>query len=395
LACLLAWGATGCAEGARTLPFPEFDATGPFPELEADAPVSAGRPDPESDFERALVGDAPDAPVRADTASRRLAPLPGRLVAEMPARFDEWTYAADRGTTLIFHTPPGAAPDVLVYAEGFGPGILRAPSSELRGFRVSADPTFDPLRLATRAIPLALGAAGIREPGLADAIAALVSRTGGRGLGYRSAEDTFSGWRWVGRNPAGLELRMGRTSGVWGPPPPLGPDAASALERLASRFRDLEAPIRTLLEATRGQAEVQLPTRRAWMVLGSVVVRHDLGAHLAVVCAADPTCPHAAELARLLETIRPGTPEELAELDAQRRGAPTPEDAAKRLGISLGGGAVELDDVVTRLVDEARKAAEAAKAAEGLPANPLEGIELPVDLPVDLPIPSPAPGAGP
>ncbi|HSG39729.1 MAG TPA: hypothetical protein VLE27_08845 [Thermoanaerobaculia bacterium] len=248
--CALLGLLAGCGgeRPPRRLPFPSFEPRSPFPEL-ADA--GAVKPAEESAFARALgSGQAREAD---GEAPRQSLPLGNGLAGELPVA--GWTWAAGPGLTLAVHRGPAAA-DALIWAEPFSAGMLTHPSQEVLRFHLA----------------IHLGA-----------------RAAGRGLGFRPGPGEATGWRWVGRAPQGVTVRLGRKSGLWS-----------------------ESP--------------------ASLWTGSVTDANEAaGAHLAILCAG-ASCPVAEDLAAFLGSIRVGEPGRLARL---RDSQGSPADLAREVGIEI------------------------------------------------------------
>jgi hypothetical protein len=216
----------GCENrrGPRQPPFPVFDPRQPF-----------------------ALAEAAPAPGSQEVTAFSAVSLGGRFAARVPQRFDEWGWGADTGRTLLLHRTAGRV-DALVYAEPFGDRMTRQPTAELGRFR---------LLLA------------------------------GPALAFRRSPGTFTGWKWIGRNANGVEIRLARASGTWGP---------------------AKSP--------------------ALLVFGTASLGESFGVHLAIVCEASPGCAQAEDLARLLDSIQvpPGS---------MTTGGETLEDLARQAGLRL------------------------------------------------------------
>jgi hypothetical protein len=305
--------------GPRHLDWPEFDARQPFPELAAEAaanPASqAEEADEDSAYERAIareLGGAGEeaAPTVAVSSSAQLVPLAGTFVADVPVVFDEWQWSTDGAVTLIVHRKAGAAPDAMVYVEGFSSAVEQFPSYEVGRFEYTVDP-----RLSTHVIYPPLVAVGFKALGertgfppvdVALALQKATTRTSGVGLGYTSTPGSFTGWRWVGHSRHGLDLRLGRTSGTWGAAFAQGdPTALQLLNEIARQVPELRRVADNMGEVMRGGASGRGGgSTPAWMVLGSVQRSEALGVHIAIICERQPVCPVANELSRLVGSIR-------------------------------------------------------------------------------------------
>jgi hypothetical protein len=316
--------AAGCdpPHGPRHLEWPTFDARQPFPELASAAPAAQAAqedeegPGEDSAYERAIArelggGSAEGAPVAvATTGSAQLVPLAGTFVADVPVEGDEWQWSTDGGVTLIVHREAGAAPDALIYVEGFSTAVDRFPSYEVGRFQYTVDP-----RLSTNVIYPPLVGVGIRAlrertsfppVDVALALQKATTRTSGVGIGYTSTPGSFTGWRWVGHNKHGLDMRLGRTSGAWGAAFAQGdPTALQLLNVIARQVPELRQVADNMGEVMRGgqtgRAGALAPS---WMVLGSVQKGESLGVHIAIVCERQPVCAVASDLSRFVASVR-------------------------------------------------------------------------------------------
>ena len=284
----------------------------------ADASGRSDTPDFEARLEQASAGDDPSDEVD-DTRSMRQVPLGPALVSEIPDDPDAWRWSRRGDLSLISMTPPGDdLPQVLILA-----------STRPQGLTSMAGRTF----------------INDIDPNLTQSFALFGddSLTMGRGLGYHSRPDSFSGWKWLGRSDEDLLFRLAKTRGDWGPQPPIeealdalfddlidqigtGGDFGGDLDALSGL--DLDGALGDLqglsMDDTadpgdlpdRQDLEQELPPQpespfanrppqRAQMVFGEV---QSNGTHttIALLCAAQPHCPAAAELTRFLERLQPG-----------------------------------------------------------------------------------------
>lgn len=301
--------AAGCSEEPprpRELPFPAFESSAPFPELSVSTPEAAGS-EP-GDFERLLRGEAEGADASAEPAFHSV-PLGGSILGRIPAG-DAWRWSSVGGVTLILYAPAAGRPAALIYVESFSPLIQRRPSEEHHRFQVAVDPDRSQGYLEPEAAwdltsggPLRALAmrAGLGRNEAGQLAQLLATRTAGRGLGFRSTSGTFTGWRWVGRNPQGVTLRLGRQSGTWADPQPLPARFRQAVARLATGTGSSDP----------GMAEIGGPGAGlgvpAYLVLGSVAERQEeSGVHLALLCVRTPDCPVARDLAAFLDSLQIG-----------------------------------------------------------------------------------------
>jgi hypothetical protein len=256
---------TGCGEPPRMEPV--LDTSALFPELKEAVP--------------APVAEAP------------AVPLAGALAAALP--MEGWSRYAGTGITVLLHPGPDGSPDALVWAEAFSPLGDHAPSQELRRFLVTVDPD-----LVRR-----FGAWPSLPPGLnldREVVAAAMSRTGGRGIGFASAAEGFSGWRWTGTNAEGVFLRLAVSRGSWGKPRLLPVRLKQPVDALVEQHPRLEW-LRAGVASEDGETP-ETPVVPAGLVFGSASTREGK-VHLALLCRRAPACAPAPDLARLLATLQP------------------------------------------------------------------------------------------
>ena len=349
VACSLVAACAG--DGPRALPFPTIDPEAPFLELSSKTP-----PPSEQDgaggagwVDRA-VAQAQGTAAATGTVpgvSRQTVLLAGRLVAELPDRFEEWRWASDGNATLIVNSQPGSRPAALVYAEAFSGLARELPSAELLRFWLTVDPKASRPRTVLAALAIAWRAALGSEAGsVADierGLLAGLTRTVGEGWAYRSTPDSFTGWTWVGRNQHGVALRLGRTEGAWGTPRPPVQSVLDGLATLSERAPEL-AGLRSQVEHLRAQTDEAARGRRpgasggdrpAYLVFGSAVIRREAGVHLALLCTHAPRCEAAPALAALLASLRaPGAGD--PSVAPSGHGAPALPDLAWSAGVQLG-----------------------------------------------------------
>lgn len=408
--CLLA---TSCDSrpGPRRVAFPVFNPRAPFPELSDEAPTRAPGADPQansgSGFERAIARELGDAPAEGTPAARarsvQTIPLAGVLAAELPQSFDEWSWSTDGGATLIAHRRPGQAPDALVYVEAYSPAVERFPSYEVGRFLFTVEPGLSPNIVYPPLIP-ALAKGVLKQTGvpMLQAIVPLelmTTRTRGRGLGFAAPREAFSGWRWIGDNEHHVALRLGRSSGTWGPQPSMDPLSGNVIERLERAMPDLKKTLETMKASASSPTMGHVPGP-AWLIVGTAQRDAQNGAHIAILCERRPRCPVAQELSRMLTTLRP--------LDGA--GAP-PREGFVAFASGVGLSMLPAKDVLTapqlvKLVEQGN-AAEAAKRAggaipglpgglpniPGLPGNGNGSGNTTGPLPIPIPIPG-LPGSG-
>ena len=349
-ACLLL--ATGCSsDGPRELPFPTFDAKAPFPGLSSPKSSMAGKAGGgtgKSKFEKAIAEsmeegeEADEAEKSAETIKRQDVPLAGSLVSSIPLEFDEWQWSTKGRVTIITHRKPGASqPDALVYVEQFSPLIRTLPSVEVRRFQQTVDPalvsSFSLPGLSHALIGKLSKQTGVDVAQLTDALTRAASHTMGLGLNYRSGEDTFTGWQWVGHNDHDVALRLGRTAGNWRTRPDADAAVGPVFAQISRKVSALSGVRSRYSEVLSNQAGRQDAGWPAWMILGSAVVERDRGLHIAILCKTTPNCAVAGELSELVANIRPVDSSTVEALREQGAKTSLP-DFAKQQGLPFVDG---------------------------------------------------------
>ena len=327
----------------RQLPTPDFDGGALFPSLEQRTGDGDRRRGGGVDERARALMDGEDVE-EPSTRSMQTVSLGGSLVSEIPADFETWTWSQQGGVTVVDYTPVGEAPSALIVTRQVR---VTTPARQMRQFLGDVDSSmgdgfdFAELRRAAGAGELTRGGAGdtVDLEALLDSLAGGNSLTGGRGLGYRSHADSFSGWRWMGQNRGEVFVRAAATEGLWGPQPPTPPglsqgnlqaiiDQAAGESGGASPLDslDIDSALEQLsgLSTSSGQPSPQQPaptvelerprlptgtlaaagTRRARMLVGELDSGDGDIVQFAVICVAEPNCPVAAELAELFDQIR-------------------------------------------------------------------------------------------
>ena len=255
----------GCGEPPRLEPV--MDPAMLFPELAEAAPAPA--------------------------AEERAVPLAGMLAASLS--LEGWSRYAGPGLTVLSRPGLDGSLDALIWAEAFSPLGDLSPSQELRRFLVTVDPDLVRRFHAWPSLP----------PGLnldREAVAAAMTRTGGRGIGFASAAEGFSGWRWQGINAKGVFLRLAESRGSWGEVGLLPARLKQPVEALVEQHPRLEW-LRAGVASEEGLTE-QRQAVPAVLVFGSAATRQG-SVHLALLCRSVPSCAAAADLAHFLGTLRP------------------------------------------------------------------------------------------
>jgi hypothetical protein len=410
--------AAGCGKDVpvRELPYPELMETGPFPELTEAKPTSkGGGRGPTSAFERAIAkarsSEGEGAAAQPDAPDHIVVGLAGTLVADIPNKFEQWRAAAEPHRTVITHQRDGEHPDAVVIIEPFQPTMRALPSQGLIQFREHVMPprlltTEETGHLAVEGIKTAVMAAIDPTAGLSALLSMAQSPTFGRGIGYTPTEGTDTGWRWVGRNHATVEVRMSRSEGTWGPQTGLG-DAlgATVREQLAAipglgNIPELTAipgldgvipglgavadalttpggaggtvvaslaggnpmgavasTAATIVSRATGvsvdpAALGPIPTRPAYLIIGNATKDQRTGVHFAILCARAPRCTVARELADFIGSIREAGPADKPTLpEGSGGGVLDGLSLAKAAGIDLSAPNPQLIGKLKQLMD--------------------------------------------
>ena len=340
----------------RQLPTPEFDARQAFPDLTGDTPR---QPDDQGGFEDRIAQavDGDDGATDAPTRSVQTVPLGASLVSEVPADHDAWQWSRQSGLTLISYTPTGDIPQVIIVAQEDDTARTPAgPSHNFRTFLGDVDPGlgdgFDASALMQQAADGTLSLQGLDDGSgqasmddILDAFAGNDTLTGGRGIGYQSNAGTFSGWRWLGKTPQEVTIRLAATEGTWSAQPrhpqSLPPSSIDSILDEAAEAQttgtnplddlDIDGALNELRGVSTGQSDttnpaqpapagqaedrrlpdsplMDHPPRRARMLVGQAQTQPNTGIHLAILCAPGPNCPHSATLADFLDRIHTGEP---------------------------------------------------------------------------------------
>jgi hypothetical protein len=281
-------------------------------------------------------------------------PIHDQIAVDMPVEFSEWVWAREGGLVTLTHAESGAAADAFVVFQPIGTNELDNPVCGARMFQAIVDP-------------------GLADPlWVSCLVAAKADLTPLLFTGYTSQRGTFSGWRWVGVNEHGLELRIARSQGIWRQ----GISAITALlqpyqsvvEELTGSLPGLDQLVGSVKETM--EEEMSSGTRSeqaASQILGSIHSREGLGVRFAMVCVR-PACPVAEELAGLLNTARL---ERVSNAPAGQRDSLA--QVRERLGLAYLSE-VDLEGIVDR--------AEALWESGGGATMP--GTEAAADIPADM-----------
>ena len=332
---------TGCdlsTDAPRQLPEPHFDARAIFASAEGDD--SDGGPGDitgqgfEERIREAMHGDDDTATGEESPRSLRTVPVGRALVSEIPDDHEVWRWSRSGSTTLISKMPPGEPPRALFLATNrhIGPASLA-----MRTFIGDVDPALT----AEYGIPFSAAELSDSELGdeagdadgddlssidLLSLLGAGASLTGGRGIGYRSHPDTFTGWRWMGRSDEGLFWRIASTRGRWGAQPSMtdffGPALDKAIEDLGLKdelFEELdmegelegwqqvlaEGGAAAALDRDRPESPfANRPPQTAQLFFGEVEDDSGRVMTIALLCAAEPHCSGADEFVHFFNRLR-------------------------------------------------------------------------------------------
>jgi hypothetical protein len=323
-------------DGPRERPAPQFNARMPFPELEADASDETEGASGSSFEERIAQASGEADDEQPSAISQQLVPLAGRYVAEMPSNFDEWQWSGDSRTTLISYRESGATrPSALVYVEEFSSLMRTSPSFEMNRFHRTVDPNLAqdliPPALTSMAADLAAEKTGMPVPTLVNTVMRSISHTMGAGLNYRSAEDSFSGWKWVGESEHAVDFRLGLTEGQWATHAQYDPSIQRTLDEAAARSGEFQRVAETYRQLQSQTNRHERRTRSAWMLVGSAATTAESGVHIAIICESQPACPVSDELSRLLASLRAADASTLGRVG--QPSAPSPAEKASELGL--------------------------------------------------------------
>lgn len=313
-ATLVALVLGGCGDrgGPRLPPFPTFDPRQPFadatvaPAAARDASDAFDAADPSfEDALRASYGGGDEATPAAPAVATEAVPLAGRLVSVLPRGGEDWTWSADETSTLVVHRTGGRV-DAMIYAEAWSDLVRSFPSAEHDRFLRTVAP-----ELASSAMAIARGlldvpiaqiasGAGLSVTAARRAWAALETRTLGRGVGFQPDEQGFRGWRYLGRNAEGVEIRLARVDGRWGPQSPLPEEVVKLLDHLRETTgTSLPSAVTSSLSGTPTPAGTP-----ALLLLGSATPGSLPGIHLALLCPR-PECPVEDDIVTFLDRLRP------------------------------------------------------------------------------------------
>jgi hypothetical protein len=282
---------------------PELDVRKAFPELSG---LSGASPDKLADqMISGLAGD--------ETASQDLFEVGNGMVAGMPAS-EGWSWAKDDTSTLLVHMTDDVA-DAIFFAELFDPVAIGV-SENMRSFQYTVDVNMGRKASMT---DMALERTALKADANYDtgkvllAIRAVRSRTLGRGFGYSSAKDSFTGWKWHGLNQKGIELRLGRTQGDWVGVAQVGEDVRANATWITENLSGLAELSAALGKADEYEAALgEMSPRSAWMILGTAQSGETTGVQFAILCAQSPSCDQAQDLATMLDTIQAGDGTEIS-----------------------------------------------------------------------------------
>lgn len=290
-----------------------------------------------------------------DLGSVRLLSVAGRLQADLPVRSDRWSWAEDEGLLLMVHGTGGDDLDALIYAEAFSSLARRRSAAETRRFLLTVAPDLPSAGLRTvpeldARVARAGDEIGLPRRRSLRAVERILTSTLGRGLGFVPETEGFSGWKWLGRNPQGVFLRMGKIDGLWQGQPDLDPQVREVLEVLAQEAPELEDLLWN--DPVSGRTDAGA----AHLFLGSATLGDGWGegVHLAILCRR-ARCPVEADVVRFLDSLRP------PELGPSGRST-RPSDSLSTLAGSVGLQLFPRLDMRRRAVEQALERLDRAEA---------------------------------
>lgn len=290
----------GCQDPQpRQLPFPRFDPAQPFdlatnPANESSQSTSA-EPTGFADQRTVTFGERRE-------SQDFFYPLGGGLVGSLTS--PGWQCARSDNLTLLLH-PQEGPPDAIVFLRSFATGV----SASIDHARFQR--TVLPQLPASAWRPLATSSPALRRltaelatntelnwHQAARQLEALLTPTLGQGLGLNMETGRFSGWKWIGRNDHRVEIRLGRSTGIWGPSQD-DEELQAVLDYLEFYDSDTLDTLRGVLDDS---STAPLPARAAYLLFGSAQ-QNGLGIHMAMLCPND--CPVRSQLTELLASLRP------------------------------------------------------------------------------------------
>lgn len=296
-------------------------------------------------------GDVPG----PDLGSVRSLSVAGRLQADLPLRSDRWSWAEDEGLLLMVHGTGGDDLDALIYAEAFSSLAHRRSAAETRRFLLTVAPDLPSAGLRTvpeldARIARAGDEIGLPRQRTFRAVERILTSTLGRGLGFVPEAEGFSGWKWLGRNPHGVFLRMGRIGGRWQAQPDLDLEVREVLEVLAQEAPELEDLLWN--DSVSGRTDAGA----AHLFLGSATLGDGWGegVHLAILCRR-VSCPVEGDVVHFLDSLRPP---ESGPISRSTR----PTDSLSTLAGSVGLQLSPRMDTRRRTVEQALERLDRAEA---------------------------------
>lgn len=236
LALLQGTSACDIPAGPRRPAFPRFEAAGllesrgaavagagPADDFGDDDPVEVKADDDE--YIPAIAPPEDGTPSSAASTGPMLLPLADDLVAVMPPVADRaWTWRRDGITTVLSHDGPSGTQDAIVVSMPV-PSILAGwPGVEhfVRWFLVRG--SAEELESITRIGWSGSLGIGFRAwlpdwagTGSADmlALGLLLTEPWSSIAHVAAVPESFTGWRWTGRNPTGLHVRLAQMDATW------------------------------------------------------------------------------------------------------------------------------------------------------------------------------------
>jgi hypothetical protein len=236
LALLQGLAACDIPAGPRRPAFPRFEPAGLLESRGAAVtgvepagdPGDDGKTEDKDDDDETIPAMAPPEEGTLSSAASTgpmLLPLADDLVAVMPAVADRaWTWRRDGSTTVLSHNGPSGNEDAIVLSLSVPSVLAGWPGVEhfVRWFLVrgSAEELESITRIGWSA-SLGIGFrawlpdwAGTGSPDVL-ALGLLLTEPWSAVAPLVAVPESFTGWRWTGRNPAGLHVRLAQMDATW------------------------------------------------------------------------------------------------------------------------------------------------------------------------------------
>lgn len=297
----------GCNDSfnERSLPQPSFQASQMFGQVSIKQ--SSTKKVDNDPFAALDVGKK----VSVETSEIQLVSLGGIITTEIPmdAMGNAWIVSSQKNEFLITYIDPESEktiPKVIIYGL-YDTSSDEYPTFAIRRFISTVDPFLEQSGLwqAQPFLASLLSSISLQNPLSIDNFHRATNPylpSIGLGLGYKSLQGTFSGWKWIGRNGNDVNLRIGNTKGKF---IPVQDDIKLLLQNFdASSY--LENPSLDILnELSDLQKSIyEQSGMPAEMFLGSVGYQNQ-NIFVAVMCVTQPTCKQEKAIISFFDEMRP------------------------------------------------------------------------------------------